>query len=56
MKPRTVDEKDHPFPNKELNFIVKINKEQKLDIEEIALISQLLHKYLDLRAEVFHEF
>jgi len=49
-------ELDHPFPNKELQLIMKLNKEQKIDIEDIALISQLLHKYLNLRADVFHDY
>lgn len=47
---------DHPFPNEELKLIMKLNEELKIDIEDIALISQLLHKYLNLRASVFHEF
>ena len=49
------DPREHPFPNEELNLIMKLNKEEKIDIEDIAIISNLLHKYLDLRADVFHE-
>lgn len=47
---------DHPFPNEELNLILKLNKEQKIPIEDIAKLSNLIHKYLNLRAEVFHDF
>ncbi len=45
----------HPFPNKEIQLISKLNKESLISIEDIALISDLLHKYLDLRADVFHK-
>lgn len=47
---------DHPFPNEELNLILKLNKEQKIPIEDISKLSNLIHKYLNLRAEVFHDF
>ena len=47
---------DHPFPNKELELIMKLNNEGLIPIEDIAMISQLLHKYLNLRSYVFHEF
>jgi hypothetical protein len=45
---------DHHFPNKELELIMKLKNERKIDMEDIAIISKLLHKYLDLRAQVFH--
>jgi hypothetical protein len=47
---------DHPFPNEELFLIMKLNKEGKIPIEEIAVISNLIHKYLNLRADVFHDY
>ncbi len=46
---------DHPFPNEELRLIMKLNAKYLIPVEDIALISQLLHKYLNLRAQVFHE-
>lgn len=49
-------EKDHPFPNKELELLMKLNAKETLTKEEFEIISNLLHKYLDLRADVFHEF
>ena len=55
MLKEEIDQKEHPFPNKELQLIMKLNKELLIPVEDIALISQLLHKYLDLRAHVFHE-
>lgn len=56
MPKQNIDEKEHPFPNKELELISKLNKEMLIPVEDIALISGLLHKYLNLRADVFHEF
>lgn len=47
---------DHPFPNEELNLIMKLNQEGKIPVEDVAVISQLIAKYLDLRAYVFHDF
>lgn len=46
---------DHPFPNKELELMMKLNKEEILNKEDYEVISNLLHKYLNLRADVFHE-
>ena len=51
-----VDKIQGLLANSELQLIMKLNKEQKIDIEDIALISQLLHKYLNLRADVFHDY
>ncbi len=48
--------KDHPFPNEELMLIMKWNKEGILPVEEIAIISNLIHKYLNLRSDVFHDY
>lgn len=47
---------DHPFPNKELKLIMDLNKEDKIPKEQIEIISNLIHKYLQLRSEIFHEF
>lgn len=49
-------DEDHPFPVKELNMIIKLNKEEKLAKEDIEILSNILAKYLELRAYVFHEF
>lgn len=46
---------DHPFPNKELQLLMKLNSEATLSKEDFEIISELLHKYLNLRASVFHE-
>lgn len=46
---------DHPFPNKEIELLMKIHKENLLNEEDYRIISDLLHKYLNLRADVFHE-
>jgi hypothetical protein len=46
---------DHPFPNKELILLQKIHKEGSLSKEDFEVISELLHKYLNLRADVFHD-
>lgn len=48
-----INEKEHPFPNQELNLIIKLNKEKLIPVEDIAIISQLLHKYLNLRTDMF---
>lgn len=46
---------NHPFPNRELRLILKWNQEGKIPVEEIAIVSNLIHKYLNLRAGVFHD-
>jgi hypothetical protein len=46
---------DHPFPNEEIKLLMKIHKEDLLKKEDYEVISNLLHKYLNLRADVFHE-
>jgi hypothetical protein len=50
------NKEDHPFPNEELRLILKLNVQGKIPIEDVAVISNLIRKYLDLRAEVFHDF
>lgn len=55
MTNQFINEKEHPFPNAELLLIAKLNKEQLISVEDIALISGLLHKYLNLRSDVFHD-
>lgn len=49
-----IDEKEHPFPTKEMLLMKKI--EQCLDKEDFEVICNLLHKYLNLRADVFHDY
>jgi hypothetical protein len=50
-----INESEHPFPNKELMLLQKIHKEESLSKEDFEVISELLHKYLNLRADVFHD-
>lgn len=47
---------DHPFPNEELQLIMKLNQENKISVEQVAILSHLIHKYLNLRSALFHEF
>jgi len=54
MQEEEVNEKDHPFPNEEFALIMKWNQEQKKDVEDVIMVSNLLHKYLNLRAYIFH--
>jgi hypothetical protein len=49
-------EEDHPFPNKELELLMRLYKENILNREDYEIISDLLRKYLDLRADVFHDY
>jgi len=49
-------QEDHPFPNKELELIMRLNKQQQIPIEDVAIITNLLHKYLNLRSYIFHDF
>lgn len=51
----TEKQENHPFPNKELYLLMKLNSQRILPKEEFEIISNLLKKYLDLRASVFHE-
>lgn len=46
---------EHPFPNKEILLMQKLHKEESLSKEDFETISELLHKYLNLRADVFHD-
>lgn len=46
---------DHPFPNKEIELLMKIYKEELLKKEDYEVIANLLYKYLNLRADVFYE-
>jgi hypothetical protein len=47
---------DHPFPTEELRLIMKLNEEGKVPVEDVILISNLIQKYLKLRAYVFHNY
>lgn len=55
MPKQHIDEKEHPFPNEELWLIQKLQKEEKINEEDIEKLSNLLHKYLNLRADVFYD-
>lgn len=49
------NESEHPFPNEELELVLRLNHKMLIPMEDIALIANLIHKYLNLRGEVFHE-
>lgn len=49
------NKEDHPFPNEEINLILNMKQEKKIPIEDIAIISNLIHKYCELRSFVFHD-
>lgn len=51
----TENKSDHPFPIKEIELISKIRQDLNININDVKTISDLLQKYLDLRAFVFHE-
>lgn len=55
MKKKSIAE-EHPFPHKELEFIRKLNIDKTVPFEDISVLLDLVHKYLDLRAELFYEF
>lgn len=46
---------EHPFPNKEIELLIKIHHAELLSKEDYEIIANLLEKYLNLRADVFHE-
>ena len=46
---------DHPFPNEEIKLMIKLNTEKTLSKEDFETIQKLLHKYLNLRADVFFD-
>lgn len=50
-----LDKNYFPFPYKELNLLHKLKQENRLIPEEIEILSNLICRYLDLRAELFHE-
>ena len=51
---KEINEKHHPFPLDEIQLVARITDENTLPNYDILLITQLLHKYLNLRASVFH--
>ncbi len=46
---------DHPFPNKEISLLQKLHKDKILNEEDFYTISNLLQKYLELRADIFYD-
>lgn len=48
------DKSEHPFPNEEIKLLMKINKEHLLNKEDYEIMSNLIEKYLNLRADVFN--
>ena len=50
------NEKEHPFPNKEMNLLIRLHKDSLLSKEDYQIVADLFHKYLNLRAEVFHDY
>jgi len=46
---------EHPFPNDEIRLIDKLHKENVLEKQDFETICNLLHKYLNLRADVFYD-
>lgn len=47
-----IRKQEHPFPHEELKLIERFSKSGFIDKEDVATISHLLSKYLDLRAEL----
>lgn len=45
---------DHPFPTSELALVMMLNKEKILPVEQVAIISNLIHKYLNIRSAYFY--
>lgn len=50
-----LDREDHPFPTEELYMLDRLTKEKMLTPEDLAMISGLILRYCELRAEVFHD-
>lgn len=48
-------ELDHPFPNEEILLMQKLYHEEKIDKSDLEKLSNLLNKYLNLRADVFYD-
>jgi hypothetical protein len=46
---------EHPFPNDEIRLMEKLHKEKILSEKDFETIAKLLHKYLNLRADVFYD-
>lgn len=53
---KKIKESEHPFPNKEMYLLMKLNKNQTLNKEDFELLANLLRKYLDIRSHVFHQY
>ncbi len=52
---KNLDPKDHPFPNEEFMLIMDLNKSGQIPREQIHILSNLIHKYLNLREKIFYE-
>jgi hypothetical protein len=46
---------EFPFPVKAVYLMMRIHSQKWLEKEEYDILSDLLERYLSLRAEVFHE-
>jgi hypothetical protein len=54
LKAKVEQQSDHPFPNEVIMLMVKLS--ESLPKDEYVILADLLHKYLNLRADVFHDF
>ena len=49
-----MDKTKYPFPVMAIFLMKKLQDEQLLSQEDYEIVRDLLHKYMDLRAEVFN--
>ncbi len=52
---KDIDKNDHPFPAEEITLFETLYAENKIDKYDLDILHTLLHKYLSLRSDVFHE-
>lgn len=49
-----ISELEHPFPNEEIELLCRIHESNLLSQYDYNVISNLLFKYINLRADIFH--
>ncbi len=52
---KDIDKNDHTFPTEEIRLFETLYAENKIDKYDLDILHTLLHKYLSLRSDVFHE-
>ena len=54
-KPKEIDvDLDYPFPQKQINLLMDLHKNNVLTKEQVELLNEIIYAYCNLRAHVFY--